>query len=151
AVMASSGVLVREIYPGSPAAMAGLQSGDLITRVDERSIASYLEWAQVLFNLKVDEPRTFEIQRRKETLTLSVVPKSRSFGAFYDTPDPLALALRRIGQLVMLGLACFVAFARPRDWSAVIAALFFAGLSALPEDPNGIYAMLRQLPNVLFA
>ena len=115
-------------------------------------IGSYLNWAAVLFNLKVDEPRTFEIQRGNETLILSVVPKQRWFLG-YEGPSLLGHVLWRIGQLVMLGLACFLASARPRDRSALIVSLFFAGLSLsnVPETMTGVNAMLRQLPTVLLA
>jgi len=148
----SGGVFVTEIYPGAPAAVAGLQSGDRIRRVDGLLIGSYLNWVAVLFNLKVDEPRTFEIQRGNETLILSVVPKQRWFLG-YEGPSLLGHVLWRIGQLVMLGLACFLASARPRDRSALIVSLFFAGLSLsnVPETMTGVNAMLRQLPTVLFA
>jgi eukaryotic-like serine/threonine-protein kinase len=53
----------------------------------------------------------------------------------------------------MLGLACFLVSVRPRDRSAVIASLFFAGLSSfnIPETLTGVYTMLRQLPTMIFA
>jgi S1-C subfamily serine protease len=71
------GLLVTKVHPRSPADSAGLQPGDRIRRVDGLFIGSYWDWAPLLFNLKVGEPRTFEIQRRNETVTLSVVPKPR--------------------------------------------------------------------------
>lgn len=37
------GALVQEVVPGSPAAQAGLQSGDVITRFDDRKVTSWLE------------------------------------------------------------------------------------------------------------
>jgi len=121
-------LVVRGFYFQSPAAAGGLRAGDHILRANGRAITSYPEWFSVLFNLKVGEPVTFEVQRNNEYLNLSVVPEQRSFSRSPFSPLPVR-ALFRFGQLVTLGLACLVAFARPRNGAALIAALFFAGLS----------------------
>src|SRR5262249_13101285 len=152
-------VVVSGFYFQSPAAAGGLRAGDHILRANGRAITSYLEWFSVLLNLKVGEPVTFEVQRNNEYINLSVVPEQRSFSRSFSaltlpSPfNPLLHALLRFGQLVTLGLACLVAFARPRNGAALIAALFFAGLSGFnaADALSGIYPLLRSLPPVLFA
>jgi len=144
-------VLVHGFNFPSPAAAAGVRAGDRIIRANGRPIASYLDWSAILSNLKVGEPVTFEIRRNYEYLNLSVIPQPRSFIRY--PYSPMGRALLRFGELVMLGLACFLAFARPRNGAALMAALFFAGVSGTnsPEALAGIYTLLRGLPPVLFA
>src|SRR6185295_4025743 len=61
-------------------------------------------------------------------------------------------AFLRTGQMMMLGVAVFVAFARPRNGAALLTALFFAGMSTfnLPSSTGGFAAIVRDLPAPLF-
>src|SRR5262249_7760380 len=127
----------------------GVKVGDQIVRANGHLIRSYVDWELVLFNLKVDEPTILEIHREASVLTLSVIPERRGFR--HGSRAFLYVVLRT-GELVMLGLACFLAFARPRNPVALVAALLFAGLSNgnAPELVTGLYTMLRELPPVVF-
>lgn len=55
-------VEVREVMPGSPAAMAGMETGDLILHVNEREITSIPD-LQIAIRLNLGSPARFEIER----------------------------------------------------------------------------------------
>jgi hypothetical protein len=145
-----SGVVVTRVYSES-AAVAGVRPGDRVMRADGRMIASYVDWNVVLLDLKVGEPTIFEIQRENETVNVAVRPERRLF--FRDRHNLLLRPLARVGQFVMLGLAIFLAFARPKNGNALLAALFFAGFSGYnpPQTLSGAHAIVRDLPAMPFA
>src|SRR5262249_27423678 len=87
----------------------------------------------------------FDILRDKKQLQLSATPGPRwSVGSL----RPGVLVLLRTGQMMMLGMACFMAFARPRNSAALLAALFFAGISGfnVPLSISGFAATFHDLP-----
>src|SRR5262245_11777597 len=140
--------LVDDIY--APSTAASLRPGDRIIQANGQLIASDSDWFAVLSNLRVGQPVVFEIQRDDQTQHVSVTPGRRSSVGFFR---PGLLVLLRIGQMMMLGVACFVAFARPRNSAALLTALFFAGMSMLnvPESLSGFAAMYRDLPPIVVA
>jgi hypothetical protein len=129
----------------APSETVPLRQGDRIIRADGQVISSDADWHVILFNLRVGTPVIFEIERDKQYLQLSVTPGPRWSVGFFR---PGTAVLFRIGQMMMLGVACFVAFARPRNSAALLTALFFAGMSVLnhPSFVSGFAAMLRDLP-----
>ena len=66
---------VANVRPGSPAAGAGLRSGDRITEINGRVIAGApaRDVAKVLKNLQVGQKVTLKITRGKELLSLNLV------------------------------------------------------------------------------
>jgi len=70
------GVLVREVFAGSPAAKAGLMAGDVITSVDGARIHSASELREKLLTKKEDKAIQFGVLRNKTEMSLSVeLPK----------------------------------------------------------------------------
>ena len=139
-------LIILSVY--APSKTLPLRQGDRIARADGQSISSSLDWFVVLSNLRVGKPVNFEIQRGEQSLQLSVTPGPRwSVGFFH----PGTLLLLRIGQMMMLGVARFVAFVRPRSPTALLAALFFAGLSLfnVPESISGYAAWFHDLPRLI--
>jgi membrane-associated protease RseP (regulator of RpoE activity) len=67
----TEGVLVSKVLSGMPAARAGIEVGDLILRVDGRSVASVEELREALAD---QTGRTFpvDVVRRDRTMTLDV-------------------------------------------------------------------------------
>src|SRR5437870_1443000 len=100
--------LVVGIY--APSTAVPLRLGDRIIRADGQVISTDSDWFAVLSNLRVGQPIVFEIQRDDQTQQVSVTPGPQSSVGFMR---PGLLVLLRIGQMMMLGVACFVAFARP--------------------------------------
>jgi len=48
----SRGVVIKEVMPGSPAAMEGLQRGDVVLSVNGRAINTARDFAQIVHDLK---------------------------------------------------------------------------------------------------
>jgi PDZ domain len=140
--------LIADIY--APSTAVPLRPGDRIIRADGQVISSDSDWFVVLSNLRVGQPIVFEIQRDDQTELVSVTPGQQSSVGFFR---PGLLVVLRIGQMMMLGVACFVAFARPRNGAALLTALFFAGMSMfnVPQSVSGFAAMYRDLPPIVVA
>lgn len=139
-------VIILSLY--APSTTLPLKEGDRITRADGQPISSAADWFVVLANLRVGTPVNLEVQRGGQNLQLSATPGPQwSVGFFH----PGTLLLLRIGQMMMLGVACFVAFARPRSPTALLAALVFAGLSLfnVPESISGFAALFHDLPALI--
>ena len=67
-----SGVVVREVTPGSYAERAGLAQGDVISEINRRSIKSENDFAQVVSDLDNREDALLFIHRGKGALYLTV-------------------------------------------------------------------------------
>jgi len=144
-------LVVTVVAPRSPGDVAGLRAGDRIIRADGRLMRSYIEWIQFLFDVRVGKPIRFEVDRANETLILTATPERKSFFG-YDSSS-VNRALLRTGQAFTLGLACFLAFAKPRNSSALMAALILAALSLInnPQNLIGGGPILRGLPTIAIA
>jgi Do/DeqQ family serine protease len=67
-----SGAFVLDVYQGSPAAKAGLEPGDYITKVDGRAITDMTQLVLTVANLPAGTGASFEAVRRGETRELAV-------------------------------------------------------------------------------
>jgi serine protease Do len=65
------GVVVRYVYPGSPAANIGLQPGDRLTSFSGKKVTSAESITDPMQSLAPGEKVTLEVARGSETLTLS--------------------------------------------------------------------------------
>ncbi len=72
------GVLVREVFPDSPAAKAGLKSGDVITSVGGERVRTTSELRDKLRNGKDAKTFSLGVLRNKNSLTLSVELPARA-------------------------------------------------------------------------
>lgn len=66
------GVLISEIYPGGPAARAGLQAGDVIVQLNLREIADPKALRFKIATLSVGDTATLSVIRRGKGLTLAL-------------------------------------------------------------------------------
>ncbi|WP_448533604.1 HhoA/HhoB/HtrA family serine endopeptidase [Parathermosynechococcus lividus] len=73
-VQESSGVLIFQVLPNSPAARSGLQAGDVIKRINGQTIAKADQVQQMVENTGIGRTMDMEIRRRGQTLTVSVQP-----------------------------------------------------------------------------
>jgi serine protease Do len=69
----STGAMVRAVEPGGPADKAGVEPGDIITRVDSRTVESSVELPRIIGNIKPGAKATLQVFRRGGTRDLSVV------------------------------------------------------------------------------
>jgi S1-C subfamily serine protease len=72
-VPAKSGVLIKIVENGSPAAKAGAREGDIILALDNRKIVSEDDFQSTMRNYSVGDKLNLKLRRRAEPLTLSVV------------------------------------------------------------------------------
>jgi S1-C subfamily serine protease len=77
-VTASDGAFVSDVVPGSGAAEAGLQPGDVIVGIDGQDVTSNTDVGSIIRDRKAGEMITIEIERQGEPQTLTATLKSRS-------------------------------------------------------------------------
>jgi serine protease Do len=70
----SSGVVVRSVVPGSPAAKAGLRPGDTIVAAGVRPLRNPFDWEAELLDLRVGDSVPFKVTRgsRQQTVNVTV-------------------------------------------------------------------------------
>jgi C-terminal processing protease CtpA/Prc len=83
------GVAIAKVIDGSPAALAGLQSGDVIVRVDDESIKSSLKLSRVIGEISPDQQARITYLRngdeRETTVRIGKRP-AMNLGAFGEFP-----------------------------------------------------------------
>jgi 2-alkenal reductase len=67
-----AGAYVSEVSPGSPAAAAGLEAGDIILQIGDQILSEENPFINVLYDFAPGETSTLEIMREQETLNLQV-------------------------------------------------------------------------------
>ena len=68
----AAGVVVRGAVPGSPAARAGLQPGDVLTRVGSRALRNPFDWEAALLDLRPGETVPVRVRRGGRELDASL-------------------------------------------------------------------------------
>ncbi|HYF17711.1 MAG TPA: trypsin-like peptidase domain-containing protein [Ramlibacter sp.] len=76
-VKARSGVLITGVLQNGPAAQAGIRPGDVITEVAGKGIDNVSELLTNVAALKPGTPTPFKVQRRDDSLQVSVTPGLR--------------------------------------------------------------------------
>jgi regulator of sigma E protease len=66
---------ITAVQPGSPAAAAGFQPGDVVTRAADRRIESFNDLREVIV-VRAGAPTRFELRRGGETIDLTATPRS---------------------------------------------------------------------------
>lgn len=104
----SIGAYVDAVTPNGPAARAGIRSGDVITKVDEKSVLAGgqtvsrdareslpgLRLIELAARLEPNDTIAVEFRRGKESKTVSVVTADESNVVFRDRPDGRSFAFR---------------------------------------------------------
>ncbi|HPP73559.1 MAG TPA: trypsin-like peptidase domain-containing protein [Armatimonadota bacterium] len=73
----NQGIIVREVQPDSPAARAGLQTGDIITRIEGRQITGASDLQREIRRKNVGDRMTFTVRRDGSTRTITVTLAER--------------------------------------------------------------------------
>jgi S1-C subfamily serine protease len=75
-VPSGSGLLVRSVADGSPAAAAGMHAGDVVVKANAQRVATTNDWAKALKNSR-GKPMTVTVLREKKEQTLTLVPDGK--------------------------------------------------------------------------
>jgi C-terminal processing protease CtpA/Prc len=101
------GARVAQIYPGSPAARAGLQPGDLVTQINGQKIDDPAELIALVHETKPQTQVEFEVMRENQPQKIPVTIGSRASefaesqsGAAQDQAGPDANGLQRLEEEV---------------------------------------------------
>ena len=68
------GIVVRYVYPKSPAAAAGIQAGDRIAALGDKAVADAAELRAAVANLETKAKATLKVERAGQTLSLELSP-----------------------------------------------------------------------------
>jgi S1-C subfamily serine protease len=68
----TTGVLVMRVMPNTPAEAAGIRRGDVITKVENKPVATAAELQEIVAKSTVNQSLRLEIQRGSQTLSLTV-------------------------------------------------------------------------------
>jgi len=71
------GVKLSGATPGGPAAAAGVQAGDIITKLDGKEVKNIYDYTYILEGLKMGKEIEMIVQRKGEAVGLKITPGSR--------------------------------------------------------------------------
>ncbi|MEM6252905.1 MAG: HhoA/HhoB/HtrA family serine endopeptidase [Cyanobacteria bacterium P01_D01_bin.156] len=71
-----NGILIARVLPDSPAAKGGLRAGDVITAIDETTVAEAADVQRIVSNGKVGQQLTVEVLRDGETKAVKIRPEN---------------------------------------------------------------------------
>ncbi len=85
-----AGVLVSQVFPDTPAAAAGFEAGDIITKFAGQKVKNARELVEFVERVPLDSKQEVEVLRDGKTVTLSVTAKSlpKEFGANKGLKSP---------------------------------------------------------------
>jgi serine protease Do len=100
-ISATRGALVAEPQPGSPAARAGIESGDVIVSVNGKEARDSREAARTISNLVPGTTATVVVVRKGQNKTFTVMlgnlPDQREATAYRETPKQKGTSLPPLG------------------------------------------------------
>jgi serine protease Do len=67
-----NGVLITNVYRGSPADRAGLRPGDFVTAIDDDNVSDLIDLQRIVGSIPPGETRRFEVVRAGDEVLLSV-------------------------------------------------------------------------------
>jgi serine protease Do len=111
---AGRGAMVFKVYPGSPAAQAGLAEGDLVTSAGGRPVAAREDVTTELYSLPAGRGLPLEVRRSGQTIQATLKPAAppRGLGLrILDEQIGLSVETNR-GSILVSGVAAGSAAAR---------------------------------------
>lgn len=139
---------VGAVLPGSPAAAAGFQAGDLVTRADNRKVLSFEQLHEIVM-MRTGVPMQFTVHRGSLDVTLSATPKSTNVDnpmGGHDAQGQLGLAPSRApGDIVQrrYGPIAAVGAGAARTWDMLSTTVYYLGRMARGQESG------RQITGVI--
>jgi regulator of sigma E protease len=139
---------VGAVLPGSPAAVAGFQAGDLVTRADNRTVSSFEQLHEIVM-MRTGVPMQFTVHRGSADVVLSATPKSTNVDnpmGGHDAEGQLGLApsrapsdlvQRRFGPIAAVGAGA------ARTWDMLSTTVYYLGRMAQGQESG------RQITGVI--
>jgi serine protease Do len=95
------GVLISDVYPGSPAAQAGLQIGDVILTLDGKEMENARQFEVNLYRKPIGDQVALDIARGADTIRRNVVVVARPNEGeeFIDLASPERNLVEKLGLL----------------------------------------------------
>ncbi len=142
-------VLIKDVLSDSQASRAGLRSGDQIVAAAGHNIYSAWDWYAVTFNVNAFGTLPVRLVRDGEQLERTLIVSRRS----WQSPNAISAYgyAYPLVQLAYLAIAFVIAFSRPFNIHARMGALFLASAVTPMGFPDGLGAVLRDLPGLLQA
>jgi serine protease Do len=125
----SAGAVVASVAPGSPAEAAGLKPGDVITKLESRTIHNSFDWDAALLDLRVGDRANIEVRRGGRTVSTVATIK--------DPPDVAASKIEVFKDLELVTVT--PAIQAQRNLVVGEGALVFRASPAL-TDRTGVQA-----------
>ena len=83
------GIYVEEVEENSPAASAGLQQADIITKIENQNVKSVNELNKIKYNYKIGDTVKLTVYRNGETLELNIILAELPTEATTETKTPV--------------------------------------------------------------
>jgi eukaryotic-like serine/threonine-protein kinase len=126
----AAGMTADGVLAGSPAARAGLRTGDRILRVNAQDIHGRLDWQRAGVHIDPAHPLDLMIDRAGVMSTVSVPLTAGLHESLFGSPRPGLLAFRS-AQLFTLALAILVAVRRAAQPSALLGAWLLGAIGTV--------------------
>ncbi|MCB4756633.1 MAG: trypsin-like peptidase domain-containing protein [Elusimicrobia bacterium] len=129
----NSGIVINNVYPNSPAALAGLERGDVLYRLNGRRIIQQTDLQGILEGKQAGDVVRFDFFRngRKQSVNVELAPGSAQQAAAANIPKPTTLLA---GSEIEAGTADIVSLGLTVDKITPEVAFAFG----LPEGTTGV-------------
>lgn len=112
------GAVLADVFPGSPAALAGMARGDVVLAIDGKPIENGRQLYVTLYRRLAGEVVTLEIMRDGEVRKVRVVMEERHH-PLIGTPQPIDPRRNLVARLNMLGVNVDAAVVQRLPWLRV--------------------------------
>lgn len=95
------GVIVNDVLPGGPAQRAGIEPGDIVLRLDGKTMENGRQFNVNLYGRHIGEKVSIETLRQGETIhfTVDVIERANDPARFADLVDPQRNLIPKLGIL----------------------------------------------------
>ena len=133
---AEAGATVRYVYPGSPAAEAGLQSGDRIIALGDDAVADATALRNAVANVEPKAKITLQVKRGADDLAIELTPTRLPTDVPGDLPAPLSKEPPAAAEKPAVGIVEIKLPEESNECFALVPANYH------PQTPHGLVVVL---------